>query len=562
MALSGSVTTGEMQGRSMSFQWSAWQSITSNCSVINWKVVATGSYPNGVKIHEITAKINGQQVYHTDNYGQNVSAGTVIASGTWYQTHNADGTGSFNAYIGAGIYYQWQINTENSANFTLDRIARASSITISNDGLYLGDKAVITISAADASFTHDVSFTWGGYSQTIATGKSGKTIYIDFSPPEATLASYIPNDTVGYGTLKCITYSNGTQIGTSEKVFYGKIKESVIPTLDSLEMSLVNDNSSIHGWGIAVSGYTKVKLTAAAAGALGSTIKSYEVNSKNVDSVSLDYTSDFLSNGDVTFTVRAVDSRGRKSVEQTKTLHVYPYAKPTIASFNAKRDSTEKTKVVISTDWSFDSIDNHNSVSAKVRYKLKISTEWTDSGTAIIPGNTTLSESFDASKSYDFMLILTDFVGSEVTALSRVSTQDVLLDFKPDGTALGIGKYAEADSTVDINEDWNLNVHGKEVLDLIDERATTQADASIEMAFNAYKPAIVETVTVNGIGYQFMWLNPKAGYELVSVKVVQDDLAHTCLGISYRSNDLYTLKFSENIASDKSIKLRLTWIKA
>lgn len=107
----------------------------------------------------------------------------------------------------------------------------------------------------------------------------------------------------------------------------------------------------------------------------------------------------------------------------------------------------------------------------------------------------------------------------------------------------------------------NLEIEGDLV---VTKRGGTGAEAILngkKILTEDYKPAFVETINATGIGYQFMWVNPKEGYELVSVKVVQDGLAHTCLGISYRSDNLYTLKFSENIASTETIKLRLTWVR-
>ncbi len=564
MALSGSITTDEMSGRSLTFQWSAWQSVASNSSVINWSVVATGSYTSGVIIHEITCKINGATVYHADNYGQKVSAGTVIASGTWYQGHSSDGTGSFNAYIGGGIYYQWAINTEKSGSFTLDKIARASSIGISNDGLYLGDAAVLTISAADASFTHDISYTWGSYGETIATGKTGaKTILVGFAPPAATLAAYIPNDTIGYGTLKCVTYSNGTQVGTSTKVFYGKVKDSVVPTLDTLTLTLDNSsNATVKGWGIAVAGITKAKLEGTASGADSSTIKSFEITggyTATAQGTSLAYTGETLKSGDLTFSVLAVDSRGRKSSAKSAALTVYPYSAPTISAFTAKRDSQDASKIVVNGSWSFASVNDKNSVTAKIKYKLKTSSTWSTSASTIsIDTACTLAETFDVSKSYDLMLEITDAIGNTTTSSTRISTQDVLIDFKAGGSSVGIGKVAEGNQVLDINEDWSLNTHGSEILDLIDTRADTQAQSAI----GAYVPAIVEDITITGFGYSFFWVSARTGYFLAAAYCIRSDDAYKVTGMNYNEDTgQYTVLMSQVISSSTTLTFRCLWVK-
>ena len=53
---------------------------------------------------------------------------------------------------------------------------------------------------------------------------------------------------------------------------------AVVPTISSVSATPVNDNSVISGWGIYVYGKSKAKLSInSAAGAYGSTIKSYSI---------------------------------------------------------------------------------------------------------------------------------------------------------------------------------------------------------------------------------------------------------------------------------------------
>ena len=366
MASSGSITTGEMSGRSMSFQWSATQDVTSNRSTISWSVVATGSYSGGVSVHEITCKINGVTVYHTDNYGSNISAGTVVASGTWYQGHNSDGTGTFNAYIGAGIYYQWAINTEQSGNFTLNQIPRASSVSISNGGLYLGDTAIITISSASSSFSHKVTYSWGGQTGTIADGKTGATNYsINWNTASLaeSFAKPIPSATIGYGTLVCTTYSGGTQIGSKSITFYGKIKDSVVPVMGDVTATIENSYTEMADWTpeytgtMAVMGASKLRLACTATGQLSATISRYDVKIGNSSTVSISGTSlnstfdipistdgytqkDDNDWGYMTYTVTAVDSRGRVA-QSGGLVYLYKYSKPQITSCSVSRASSD-----------------------------------------------------------------------------------------------------------------------------------------------------------------------------------------------------------------------------
>lgn len=473
MALSGSVSTGEMEGRSMSLQWTASQSVTSNTSTVTWKVVATGSYSSGVMVREITAKINGNQVYHTDNLGTKLSAGTVVASGTVTISHNADGTGSFSAYIGAGIYYQWSINTENSATFTLNTIARSSTVSISD--FELGDKVTIKIASASTGFNHTVSYSYCSLDADIFINQTGKTSYSltwDTSSLIESWAAQRPNQESEWGTIICKTYSGSTLIGTNTTTFTTTLKNSYIPTMDSLSIALDNSaNSVINGWGLAVAGFTKAKLTGAASGILSSTIKRFDISGgydASVSGDSLEYTGSSLTGGDLTFSVIAVDSRNRKSSAKSVSQTVYDYILPSISSFSAGRTTSDATKIVVNAAWDITSLNGKNSSSATVKYRVRGSTNWSTSSQTIANGSvTTLSETFDVSKSYELMLVVTDAVGKESAASAKVSTQEVFLDWRAGGTGLGIGKMVEDDYSVELNPDWTFKTHGSEILELI-----------------------------------------------------------------------------------------------
>ena len=170
--------------------------------------------------------------------------------------------------------------------------------------------------------------------------------------------------------------------------------------------------------------------------------------------------------------------------------------------------------------------------------KFSISYDATQNTMRILP-----KENFDASGTYDGTDPLNMYFGTYTSGSGDASYG---LSLKSDGN-----HYVEG----------NFGIEGDLI---VTKRGGTGAEATLngkKILTEDYKPAIVETINATGIGYQFIWVNPKEGYELVSVKVGQDDLAHTCLGISYRSNNLYTLKFSENIASTETIKLRLTWVR-
>lgn len=561
MALSGNLSTGEYQGRSISFQWTASQNVNTNQSIISWKVVATGSYASGIRVHEIMAKINGQIVYHTDNYGQNVAAGTVIASGTWTQTHNADGTGSFNAYIGAGIYYQWAINTDNTASFTLNTIARASYINIKNDGLYLGDIASLQVtSIASYNFTHTIRYKWGSIEGTIATGikaASSSVAYssfISWAPSAEEFAKYIPNSEIGYGTLICDTYNGSTKIGSRSITFYGKIKDSCIPTLDSSFCTLETDYSSLD---VFLSGWTSLVVSATASGALSSTITGYKITGgleKSISGSSLtNYSAGTIeSSGRVSFHLAAVDSRGHTSAVKTYTFDITSYSNPTITSFVASRTLDDVTKISVNAAWTYTDAEGKLSCTSTLQYRKQGDSAWSDCSSTAVNGSTvTLDETFDELLSYEFKLTVTDTLTSSATATAAVSNRDVFLDFKAGGTGLGIGVLANEDSHVEINSKWSVNMHGSEILDLIDSRITPD------------KLIIVEDISkIPSSSSSWTIITRKTGYHLISVYSIRSDDSNRVTAFSKRTDqDAYTVFLSSNMSAGTSYGFRCIWVK-
>lgn len=501
MALSGSVSTGEMQGRSVTFSWTATQSITNNTSTISWKVTTTGSYAYGVAVRAVTAKINGSQVYHSDNYngtyGGNVPSGVTIASGTKTITHNASGAGSFTAYIGAGIYYQWAINTENTKTFTLNTIARASSV--STTSYSLGSAGTITIAKpASSSFTHTLIYGFGNRNGTIATGLKGSAAITQSWTPPLELADQVPTATQGVGSITCQTYNGSTLIGSKSTTFTAYLSSSAYyPSLDSLKYELDNSaNDVINGWGIAVAGYTKCKIIGTGSGVYGSTIKQFTITggyNTTVNGSSLDYTGDTITtSGELSFGVRAVDSRSKQSPQTNFKINLQPYSTPTVTSFTAQRNLDKSTNVDIKGAWTYSSVNGKNAATATLKYRKSGDTMWTTySGTITNDTTITLTNTFGSSDVYDFLFMVTDTVGNSATQTSTVFTEEALLDFKAGGTALGIGQLVpnKSDRVVHINPTWDMNIFDQSLKTMLADKASLSAET---LAFAA------SALTANG----------------------------------------------------------------
>lgn len=460
MALSGSVSTNAWTAESGStwkvvLNWSATQSVANNTSTISWNIkVSTGS-GGYVVVSEIRAKIAGEEVYyrshdnHTNGYN-----GTQIASGTKTITHNTDGTKSVSMSIEAGIY-QWAINKSGSNTFTLNTIPRASSITSASNKT-LGNACSIKWTPNASTFKYKVKFSLGSWSYTtpsfISPGSTSAYTYDDYTLP-LTVANQLPNATTGTMTAYLYTYnSSGTQIGsTASKTFTVTVPSSIKPSISSVSATLVNSNSVINGWGVAVAGYTKVKVSASASGSYSSTISSFDISggyTTTQTGTSLAYTGGIISSsGSKTFTVVAKDSRGRSSDSQSATaITFYAYSDPKVSSFTVSRSSSDAKKVVVKANWTFSSVNSKNTATATLYYKKSSNTSWTTYGAIAKNTSVTLTNDFEETSSYNFKVVVTDSLSNSAQEEGFISTIEVTMDFRAGGKGLGIGKIAESDN--------------------------------------------------------------------------------------------------------------------
>ena len=452
MALSGSVTTGSYSNRSVTLKWTATQSVANNTSTISWELVGSGSSSGYVVVSELKVTIDGSQAYYRSSSNHtNCYNGTKLASGTKTITHSSDGTKSFTIKVEAGIY-SWAINKSGSGTFTLNTIARASSIS-SAGNVTLENACSIKWTPASSSFKYKVKFSIGSWSYTtdyISPKTTSAYTYTGYKIP-LTAANQLPSATTGTMTAYLYTYSGSTQIGsTASKTFTVTVPSTVIPTLSNVKASIVNSNPVISGWGVAVAGYTQVKVSANASGSYGSTIGSFTISggySTTQTGTSLAYTGVVISSGSKTFTVTAKDSRSRSSESSTTSeIEFYPYSKPTVSSFTVSRSSSDAKKVIAKANWTYSSVNGNNVATATLYYKKSSNTSWTKYGTIAQNANVTLTNDFDETISYNFKVVVTDLLSNSAQEEGFVSTIKVTMDFRAGGEGLGIGKIAESDN--------------------------------------------------------------------------------------------------------------------
>lgn len=460
MALSGSVTTGSYSNRSVTLKWTATQSVANNTSTISWELVGSGSSSGWVVVSELKVTIDGSQAYYrSSDKHTNCYNGTKLASGTKTITHSSDGTKSFTIKVEAGIY-NWAINKSGSKTFTLNTIARASSIS-SASNVTLGNTCSVKWTPASSSFKYKVKFAIGSWSHTtdyISPKTTSAYTYTGYTIP-LTVANQLPNATTGTMTAYLYTYNGSTQIGSKASKTFTIIVPKVRPTINTLSISLDNSaNSTIKNWGLAVAGYTKLKFSATASGIYNSTISYYRImdstNSNNLiekwkyTGSTLNYTTSTITfSGTKKYKSDVWDSRGYDSYYSNEVeIQIYPYSKPSISTFTVNRSDTNAKKVIVKGNWSYSSVNGKNAVTATLQYKKSTASNWTNYGTIDRNTNVTLTTDFDETYSYNFRLVVKDSLNQSAQDEAFVSTIAVLMDFRAGGKGLGIGKIAESDN--------------------------------------------------------------------------------------------------------------------
>lgn len=387
--------------------------------------------------------------------------GTRSVSKTITVTHKADGSLSGYAKVvfeAGSTSGGWSPASDNVATSTLalTTIARASDFSYSA-GTELGQAITITIDRKSDAFTHKVEYSFAGSDAiTVGTGIGTSTSFT----PDVTLATNIPNSTIGSLTMKVTTFNGSTQIGDPvTKSVDLNVPSSVVPTMGNPTATRV-DNGVPSSWGVYVKGYSQVTIKInSAAGAQGSTIKSYSISGPNLNSNSSSAKSDKLTTvGTNTYTCRITDSRGR-TAEKTVSITVIDYTKPSIQASASRCNSsgtvtTNGTYLRVTATYSIASVSSKNSVSSKSVSCNGVSNTSFTSGTAFV-----LSANCSIGSSYTLTASVTDALGNSASVTVEIRTSSRIMNVRKNKTGIAFGKFAETDNLFEVA--WDAKFNGK-----------------------------------------------------------------------------------------------------
>lgn len=470
MATSGTIQEAIRTGYRLQIAWTVdSQSVANNTSTVTAKVqlVSTGS---SYTINSSASKsgsltINGTK--YTFNFTASLSGNQTktLFTKTVTAGHASDGTKtcSFSATCGinvtlSGTYYG---NVTASGTGVFNTIARASTISSVTSSVSVnGTNAVtVAITRASSSFTHTVVFSFGSYSKT-TTGVGTSTSY---AIPTSWLNA-IPNATSGTAKVTVTTYSGSTKIGSAvSKNFTLTVPASVVPSISSVAVADTTTNQTT--FGNMVQNKSKPKLTITAAGSLGSTITAYKtVFEGKTYTGATPTTAVITKSGTASASITVTDSRGRTATT-TKTWTVVAYTAPKIISFQGFRclaDGTENyegTYLNAAVNFSVSSVDEKNTASYTIEWKLQSADTWTKltSGSVYALNSNIISASglFSVDSSYDIRLSVKDSF-TTVSSVFEIPTAFTLLDFNKSGKGLAFGKVSELAEGMEVDMDMSI----------------------------------------------------------------------------------------------------------
>lgn len=456
MAANGSKSVTVTSWDTLKFNW--WivsQNVANNTTLVGWNlqlVAGSSGKISSTASKDWSVTVNGTKYSGTNTVGIGNNATKTLASGQTSVAHNSDGSKSFSYSFSQefGITFSGSsIGTKSgSGTGTLNTIPRATTPTLSASSVDMGGSVTISTPRASSSFTHDLAYSFAGSGWvSIATGVGTSRTW---TVPD--LASRIPNATSGTMTIRCITKNGSTTVGTKTVLLTVKVPTSVVPSISAVTLAEATSGLAAQ-FGAYIQNKSKVKATITAAGAKGSTIKSYSTTFQGKTYPGASWTSDTLTkSGSLSMTTKVTDSRGR-TASKTTAITVLAYTKPQVTEFVVRRVNEEGladpngSRASFSYAYAVAALGDRNTAAMTITYKKSTETTWSASilnGSSLTGSGLILSSlDFPNDYQYDLRIQVTDWFGATSTYTAVLPSGAVIFDIKADGLGIAFGKTAE-----------------------------------------------------------------------------------------------------------------------
>ena len=416
-----------------------------------WTWGGTSRYNNGY----FDLLINGATVATINlntvaGWGNGTSIGTK--SGTYRVTHNSDGTKSVSVQIrvnpgtdplNGGVYYQ-QV-TGGAQTLTLSTIPRTSKVSISPSSIECNGSNRFTINTnrASSSFTHTITYLFGSSSGTIATGVGASTTWA----PSAELLRQFTKASSGFGTITCITYNGGSEIGRSTVNFTLTAGSAAMPTLSGGTLTeQVSSIISHAGSNVTLQTLSRKTVRCNVSTKYGASVASVTCSNGNVN-VGLSRQGDGSYSGTIsgvssgTYVLRITDTRGL-SATQTITQTYYSYSVPTISNIALTRDDETGSNGKLTANGKFSPVLN-NSVKIVIKRTAIANQTLTRGGT---------SGTWNVTQNYTDLYYSNSYSATITVSDEFTSANPVTVHLGPSTPIFAVGRY-------------NVFINGKTLLD-------------------------------------------------------------------------------------------------
>lgn len=421
MANSGSFNTNGYDGRYLTFSWSVQsQSVANNTTKIAWQLKGAGTgSASWYKAGNFKVVIDGSTVYSSSTR-INLYNGTLVASGTYTFTHNANGVKSFTASAEAGIYTV-AVNCTGSGSFTLPTIARVSTIN-SVSGSKVSDTFNVKYTEYSPNFTNNLLIAVNGQStsQTITDYQSGAGFTLSTALKNAIYSATPTSKTVTL-SFKLATYNGSTLIGTSSATLVTVTVNNSNPTIggvtyldsNSTTVAITGNNQYIirnkstlqvtltNLKAINGASLSKVELS------IGGTDTSITLSGTTVASRVVNLGAINVA-GNSSLTVKLTDTRGNT---KTNTINVlaYDWVAPT-AVISCAREANYYSDTNLLVNAHYYNLNGNNTVTIQAYTKQASASSY---GSAInVTNGVTTVLSLDNTKAWYVKVVVSDRLGS------------------------------------------------------------------------------------------------------------------------------------------------------
>lgn len=450
---------GELYGAQSTYGWRLWlgytiqQSRTNNRSTI---ALALQIYDSTGESYNQAANscfyvLQGSKVYHP--YSYKAKGWYDLGTKTITVDHDSKGEASvtLSAEWHSGVTSQWTpASLSVSGKVTLPTIPRASSLAVPS--MTLGSPATLTVTKADSSYTHRITYAWGTHSG-VVSAETGATS-ITWTPP-LELASDIPNAASGVGTLTITTYSGDTALGSQSYSFAASVPSSAAPVAT---VALSDAGGYADTYGAYVQTKSRLKAVTTANGKYGATVKGYTLAISGLTATGATATTGALpESGAVAYAVTVTDSRGLSTVLRG-TITVLPYAAPGVRSISTARCDADGTDnpagdhAKVSFVGAVAPLASQNTAAYVIRYRAQGADTWSSQAVPDAAGQYTPSAygviPAAVDTVYEVCIAVTDALGSTASLIVVLPSAQVLFRTAPAVDGLSIGQYLTEAATL------------------------------------------------------------------------------------------------------------------